>query len=110
MLVVEGKMGANHRNGNGSSGGQIAEWRRDPAKFITQVLINPETKQPFQLYDAQHQFLEEGFRLTPDGRLVHTELVFSGPKKLGKSTFISWRQPSQRPRSPLAQGQPFGLS
>ncbi|MBV8774602.1 MAG: hypothetical protein JO166_20035 [Deltaproteobacteria bacterium] len=80
-------MGANHRNGNGSSAGQIAEWRRDPAKFITQVLINPETKQPFQLYDAQRQFLQEGFRLTPDGRLVHTELVFSGPKKLGKSTF-----------------------
>src|SRR5689334_2192169 len=66
---------------------RLALWRRDPCAFITQVLVNPETKQPFTLYEAQRKFLKEGFRFTPDGRLIHTELVFSGPKKLGKTTF-----------------------
>jgi phage terminase large subunit-like protein len=76
--------GSNQKQ-NGNS--NIARWRKDPAAFIEQVLINPDTKEPFQLYEAQRTFLREGFRMTPDGRLVHTELVFSGPKKLGKSTF-----------------------
>jgi phage terminase large subunit-like protein len=72
---------------NGSLAAKIADWKRDPVSFIEQALVNPDTKQPFRLYEAQRQFLREAFRLTQDGRLQHTELVFSGPKKLGKSTF-----------------------
>jgi phage terminase large subunit-like protein len=72
------------KNGNGTA---IARWRNDPVAFIEQVLIDPDTKKPFRLYEAQRRFLAEAFRLTDNGRLVHNELLFSGPKKLGKSTY-----------------------
>jgi hypothetical protein len=47
----------------------IAEWRADPAKFIREVLVNPETGRRFELFPAQNEFLRRAFTIGPDGRL-----------------------------------------
>ena len=60
-------------------------WRSDPVAFVREVLVNPETGQPFELYPAQVQFLREGLTLTSEGKLPCPELVFSAPKKSGKT-------------------------
>jgi phage terminase large subunit-like protein len=39
------------------------------------------------LCSAEEQFFREGFTLTPSGRLPYPELLFSGPKKSGKTGF-----------------------
>ncbi len=64
---------------------QRARWKRDPVAFITDVLVNPETGKPFELYPAQVKFLREALTLTKDGTLPFSELVYSCPKKSGKS-------------------------
>lgn len=61
----------------------------DAATFIERTLINPETGQPFVLTNAERTFLRHAFTLTPDGRLRYPELVFSGPKKSGKTGFAA---------------------
>jgi hypothetical protein len=63
----------------------IARWRSDPVAFITEVLIDPETGEPFTLYAAQERFLREALTLTKEGRLAYPEAVFSAPKKSGKT-------------------------
>jgi phage terminase large subunit-like protein len=63
----------------------LSKWRRDPIAFITEVLRDPETGRPFGLYSAQERFLREGFTPGRDGRLPFTELVYSCPKKSGKT-------------------------
>jgi phage terminase large subunit-like protein len=67
------------------SGTAKARWLRDPCAFIHEVLVNPETGRPFELYAAQERFLREALTLTPDGALPYPELVFSTPKKAGKT-------------------------
>jgi phage terminase large subunit-like protein len=62
----------------------IKRWRSDPVAFI-ETLIDPETDAPFVLNDAQRSFVRRAFQLTPDGRLRYPELVFSAPKKSGKT-------------------------
>jgi phage terminase large subunit-like protein len=57
----------------------------DPVQFVADVLVDPETSRPFTLYDAQRRFLREAFRLARDGRLLYPELVYSAPKKSGKT-------------------------
>jgi hypothetical protein len=64
-------------------------WRADPAAFIEEALIDPETNKPFVLTDAQRRFLALAFTLTPDCRLRYPELLFSGPKKIGKTAFAA---------------------
>lgn len=49
------------------------------------MLRNPETGRAFELYPAQIEFLRRAFTLTPDGLLKYPELVFSAPKKSGKT-------------------------
>jgi phage terminase large subunit-like protein len=61
-------------------------WKRDPVAFIREVLVNPETGKPFELYAAQERFIREAITPTSDGRLPFSELVFSAPKKSGKTT------------------------
>jgi phage terminase large subunit-like protein len=68
---------------------KLERWRRDPISFIEQVLIDPETGQPFQLYTEQRTFLRHAFELTPEGRMRHTELVFSAGKKSGKTAMAA---------------------
>ena len=57
----------------------------DPVSFIEKVLHDPATGQPFRLYEQQKAFLRNAFKLTPDGRMLYPELVYSGPKKIGKT-------------------------
>jgi phage terminase large subunit-like protein len=68
---------------------QKARWLADPSAFIREVLIDPETGKPFVLYDAEIEFLRRAFTLTADGRLPFPELLFSGPKKTGKTAFAA---------------------
>ena len=56
-----------------------------PLEFIREVLVDPETGQPFVLYPAQERFLREALTPGPDGRLPYTEMVYSCPKKSGKT-------------------------
>jgi hypothetical protein len=67
----------------------LARWRADPVAFIEQCLIDPETGQPFALSNAERQFLVNAFRTGADGRLLYPELVFSAPKKSGKTTLAA---------------------
>ena len=64
---------------------RASAWRGDPALFVREVLRDPETSKPFELYPAQERFLREALTPTADGRLPFPELVFSGPKKTGKT-------------------------
>jgi len=68
---------------------RLATWRGDPVAFIRDVLIDPESGRPFELYAEEIRFLREAFRLTPDGRMVHTELCFSAGKKSGKTALAA---------------------
>jgi phage terminase large subunit-like protein len=63
----------------------IARWRVDPAAFIEELLVNSATGRPFRLTDAQRRFLAHAFELREDGRMRYPELLFSAPKKSGKS-------------------------
>jgi phage terminase large subunit-like protein len=60
-------------------------WLGDPCAFIREVLINYETGRPFELYPEQERFLRLALTLQPDGTLPFPEIVFSTPKKGGKS-------------------------
>jgi phage terminase large subunit-like protein len=61
----------------------------DAAQFIEETLIDPETCELFVLTEAEKTFLEHAFELTADERLRYPELVFSGPKKSGKTGFAA---------------------
>jgi phage terminase large subunit-like protein len=61
----------------------------DAVRFIEGTLINPETGQAFELTGAERVFLRYAFALTPDGKLQYPELVFSAPKKSGKTCFAA---------------------
>jgi len=63
----------------------VARWKKDPVAFIEEVLVDPETKKPFQLYEGERDFVARGFTLTPDGHLPFPEMVFSSGKKSGKT-------------------------
>ena len=63
----------------------IAKWKTDPVAFVQDVLRNPETGAPFDLYPAQERFLREALTPGPDGRLPYSEMVYSCPKKSGKT-------------------------
>jgi len=67
----------------------LARWRANPIGFIQQVLINPETKKPFVLLEAERAFLRYAFAIGPDGRLLYPEQVYACPKKSGKTTFAA---------------------
>ena len=65
----------------------IDHWRRDPVRFIAEVLRDPETRQPFDLVDAEKSFISQAFRTGADGRLLYPEQVYAAPKKSGKTGF-----------------------
>jgi hypothetical protein len=67
----------------------LARWRRDPVAFITEVLLDPGTSAPFELYPAQVEFLRAALRLTAAGRLPCPEMLFSAPKKSGKTALAA---------------------
>jgi phage terminase large subunit-like protein len=59
----------------------LVHFKRDPVL----LLRDPETGKPFELYPAQVRFLREGFTPGRDGGLPFSELVYSCPKKSGKT-------------------------
>jgi phage terminase large subunit-like protein len=61
----------------------------DPARFIETMLIDPETMELFVLTDVERVFLRHAFELTANGRMRYPELVFSAPKKSGKTAFAA---------------------
>lgn len=63
----------------------LARWHADPVAFIRDVLRNPETGVRFELYPAQVEFVRRAFTLTPKGQLPYSEMIFSAPKKSGKT-------------------------
>jgi hypothetical protein len=67
----------------------LARWRADPISFVETVLVNPETKRPFVLLEAERAFLAHAFRLDDNGKLLYPEQVYSCPKKSGKTTFAA---------------------
>ena len=60
----------------------------DPIAFCER-LVDPETGRPFVLTAAERLFLQYAFMLTADGRLLFPELLWSAPKKSGKSAFAA---------------------
>lgn len=61
----------------------------DPVTFIEGELIDPETGELFKLYPEEKRFIRKSVRVGKDGRLAYPELLFSGPKKSGKSTLAA---------------------
>ncbi len=68
----------------------LIRWRADPVAFVREALVDPETGEPFEMYSEQRHFLREALRVGPDGRLLHPELLFSAPKKSGKTALAAW--------------------
>jgi phage terminase large subunit-like protein len=67
----------------------LARWRANPIAFVEEVLINPETKKPFALLEAEVMFLTHAFTTGADGRLLYPEQIYSCPKKSGKTTLAA---------------------
>ena len=63
----------------------LERWRERPLEFIEQVLRDPETSKPFDLFPAQRQFFQLAWQRNDDGRLVYPEQCFGAPKKTGKT-------------------------
>jgi phage terminase large subunit-like protein len=63
----------------------LQRWRHNPISFITEILRNPKTGQPFELFDAQKQFFAHCWQTGDDGRLLYPEQCFGAIKKSGKS-------------------------
>jgi phage terminase large subunit-like protein len=61
---------------------------QSPLAFIRH-LNDPETGWPFVLNAAETLFLRHAFKTGPDGRLLYPELLYSCPKKSGKTTFAA---------------------
>jgi phage terminase large subunit-like protein len=62
----------------------LERWKQQPISFITEVLRNPQTGKPFELFPAQRQFFEHAWQLRDDGRLRYSEQTIGWPKKTGK--------------------------
>jgi phage terminase large subunit-like protein len=67
----------------------LRRWRQRPVSFVEQVLCDPETGRPFVLLPAERDFLSYAFKLDVNGRLLFTELLYSAPKKSGKTTLAA---------------------
>jgi hypothetical protein len=67
----------------------LDRWRRQPVRFITEILRDPETGKPFVLLDAERAFLEHAYQTDDSGRLIYPEQLYSCPKKSGKTGFAA---------------------
>jgi phage terminase large subunit-like protein len=67
----------------------LVRWRSHPVEFIETVLINPETGKPFELLPAERAFLAHAFKTGDNGKLLYPELLYSCPKKSGKTAFAA---------------------
>lgn len=67
----------------------FARWRADPASFVEQVMVDPETGAPFVLLPAERAFMAHAFRTNDAGRLLYPEQLFAAPKKSGKTAMAA---------------------
>jgi phage terminase large subunit-like protein len=67
----------------------IKRWRRDGGAWIEECLVDPETGKPYVLNRSQRRFLAKALEPRPDGKLRYPELVYSAPKKSGKTAFAA---------------------
>jgi phage terminase large subunit-like protein len=63
----------------------LERWQHEPVSFIEEVLRNPKTGQPFELFDAQREFFKHAWQMGDDGRVLYPEQCFSAIKKTGKT-------------------------
>ena len=63
----------------------LERWRQNPVSFIEEVLRDPDTGKPFELFDAQKQFFAHAWQRDDNGRAVYTEQCFAAPKKSAKT-------------------------
>jgi hypothetical protein len=67
----------------------LQRWKQEPQRFIAEVLRDPESGQPFQLFAAKREFLNRAYLIDDSGRLLYPEQLYSGPKKIGKSALAA---------------------
>jgi phage terminase large subunit-like protein len=67
----------------------LARWRNDACGFIETVLYDPGEGVPFKLLPAERVFLEHALKRGDNGKLLYPELLYSCPKKSGKTTFAA---------------------
>jgi phage terminase large subunit-like protein len=67
----------------------LRRWQRQPIDFIQQILRDPETGKPFELFEAERQFFNHAWQLNGDGRLVYPEQCVGMPKKSGKTALAA---------------------
>ena len=105
-------MAGNHRNGNGLAPTNQTIWERwgnKPVEFIRDCIRDPKSfkyardpktsqllrdgkgrlikvYQPFKLFPEQQRFIREAFTLTEDGHFPYADMLYSLPKKNGKSS------------------------
>jgi phage terminase large subunit-like protein len=63
----------------------LEHWQAEPTSFIEEVLRNPKTGQPFELFEAQRVFLKYAWQTREDGRLLYPEQCLGMIKKTGKT-------------------------
>ena len=66
-------------------GSALARWQRQPISFVEEVLRDPETGRPFELFDAERQFLQRAYQRDENGRLLYPEQCYGAIKKTGKT-------------------------
>jgi phage terminase large subunit-like protein len=64
-------------------------WHHDPVAFILEVLRDPETGKPFELYPEEITFIRWAFTVLANGSLPFAEILFSAPKKSGKTALAA---------------------
>jgi hypothetical protein len=67
----------------------LARWRCEPVLFIHEVLRDPATQRPFELFDAERAFFAHAWQLAEDGSLRYPEQCFGAPKKTGKTAIAA---------------------
>jgi Phage Terminase len=68
---------------------RLDRWQADPLAFVSEALTDPENGQPFDLYHQESEFIRLALTTTDDGRLPFPELLFSAPKKSGKTALAA---------------------
>ena len=65
---------------------RLNRYPRDPIAFIDDLVKKNELGQPFRLLDHQREILRPAFSFDRSGRLPYETIIYSCPKKSGKTT------------------------
>jgi phage terminase large subunit-like protein len=65
---------------------RLNRYPRDPVAFIDDLVKKNELGQPFRLLGHQREILRLAFAFDSDGRLPYDTIIYSCPKKSGKTT------------------------